>query len=265
MPGWWILLGILIAFLFLVHPNFNRGKMRSWRGTAFAHRGLHDAGKGIMENTLPAFEAACQAGYGIELDVQFSRDMQIVVFHDADLRRMSGDPRRVCELTLAELQSLSLGADGARIPTLRETLDLVNGRAPLLIELKTGSKNRQLCQALMDEMEGYSGRFIVESFNPLILNWFRRHAPRVARGQLVCPMREYIPLADPFSALVMSGLLLNCLSRPDFVAYDANAARFFSPHVQRLLFHTPMAAWTVRTPELAALVEKRHEMSIFER
>ena len=263
----WIILIILLAVLaFLTHPSLNFHKARRWRGQQFAHRGLHDLDRGIVENTLPAFEAARDAGYGMELDIQFSKDMQVVVFHDNDLLRLCGDSRKVCQLTLAELRALPLaGREDARIPTLREVLDLVNGRAPLLIELKSGPRNAQLCQALVEHLKGYRGAYVVESFNPLIVGWFRRHAPEVVRGQLVCPMHNYIAKASRVSALFMSGLMLNCIGRPDFVAYDANAPRFFAPHLQRFLYRTPMAAWTVRDDRLEQVVQSRREMSIFER
>ena len=262
----WILLIIVLAVLACCTcPNLRRGRTRRWRGQAFAHRGLHDLQKGIVENTLPAFRAACEAGFGMELDIQFSADMQVVVFHDDDLARLAGDPRKVWEVPLAELQSLPLaGRDDARIPTFRQVLDTVAGRAPLLIELKSGPYNRQLCEALVELMKGYPGEYIVESFNPLIVFWFRRHAPQLVRGQLVDAMPSYRPTVNSVAAFFMAGLLFNCFTRPDFVAYNINAPRFFSPHFQRFLFRTPMAAWTVRTPDLAALTEKRHEMNIFE-
>lgn len=263
--GWLILLIAAAALIFLTAPNPRRYRMKRWRGAAFAHRGLHDIGRGVVENTLPAFEAACAAGFGMELDVQLSKDFQIVVFHDDTLVRLTGDPRRVDQCTLEELRAFDLaGIPGAKIPTLRETLNLVNGRTPLLIELKSGKNNARLCRALMDMLADYRGEYIVESFNPLIVWWFRRHAPRVVRGQLVCPMKEYIPSASHVSGVFMAGLLLNCLGRPDFVAYNVNAARFFSPHFQRFVFHTPMAAWTVRNEGMRALVEKRGEIAIFE-
>ena len=218
-----------------------------------------------MENTLPAFEAACRGGYGIELDIQFSRDGEVVVFHDDTLKRLTGDARKVSAVPLAELRGMALGdVQGARIPTLRETLDLVDGRAPLLIELKTGSQNAKLCAALMEHLKDYKGRYIVESFNPLIVRWFRRNAPQVIRGQLVCPMKEYRPKANGLAAFAMAGLLFNVITRPDFVAYDVNARRFFSPHFQRFMFRTPMAAWTVRRESIARLVSHRQEMPIFE-
>jgi len=171
----------------------------------------------------------------------------------------------VRQLTLAELKAIPLvGIDEARVPTLREVLDAVDGRTPLLIELKSGPGNAKLCRALMDHLEGYKGEFLVESFNPLIVAWFRFHAPEIVRGQLVGPLQSYRPTVNGIAAFFMAGLLANFVSRPDFVAYDANARRFFSPHFQRFMFRTPMAAWTVRDPVLAELIQKRGEISIFE-
>jgi len=265
MSLWLILLIILAVLAFMTHPSLRYGKCKRWRNARFAHRGLHDIENGVVENTLPAFIAARDAGYGMELDIRFSKDMQVVVFHDDDLLRLAGDARRVRRLTLEELKGIALaGVDNARIPTLREVLDTVDGKTPLLIELKSGFGNARLCRALMDHLEGYNGAFIVESFNPLIVAWFRFHAPQVVRGQLVGPLKSYRPTVNGITAFFMAGLLANCVSRPDFVAYDANAKRFFSPHFQRFMFRTPMAAWTVRDPALAALTRDRGEMLIFE-
>lgn len=265
MSIWFLLAIALAALAFLTHPNPNRARMRRWRGERFAHRGLHDLSRGIVENTLPAFEAARDAGFGMELDIQFSRDKQIIVFHDDDLARLAGDPRKVWNVPFSELQSMPLaGVDGARIPAFRQVLDAVGGKVPLLIEIKNGPYNRQLCQALMDMLRDYPGEYIVESFNPLIVFWFRRHAPQIVRGQLVDTMHAYRPAVNSVACFFMAGMLGNFLSRPDFVAYNVNAPRFFSPHFQRFLFRTPMAGWTVRDPDAAALIEKRGEISIFE-
>jgi glycerophosphoryl diester phosphodiesterase len=265
MSIWLILLVIFLALAFMTHPSLHYAKCQRWRNERFAHRGLHDIKRGLVENTLPAFAAARDAGFGMELDICFSKDMELVVFHDSDLLRLAGDARRVRQLTLEELKAIPLaGIDSARIPTLREVLDLVDGKTPLLIELKSGPDNARLCQALMDMLADYRGEYIVESFNPLIVAWFRFHAPQVVRGQLVGPLRIYRPTVNGIAAFFMAGLMANFVSRPDFVAYDANALRFFSPHLQRFLFRTPMAAWTVRDPALAALIQKRGEISIFE-
>ena len=264
--GWLILLALAALTAFMTHPNWRRERMKPWRGRAFAHRGLHDPGTGIVENTMAAFEAACDAGYGIELDVQFSADQQVVVFHDDTLSRLCGDGRRVSACGLAALRAKPLaGIDAARIPTLAEALALVAGRVPLLIELKTGPLNDRLCAAVLALLKDYPGEYMVQSFNPLIVGWFRRNAPQVVRGQLVCPMGNYIAQASRISGLFMAGLMLNCIGRPDFVSYDANAPRFFTHHFQRFFYRTPMAAWTIRTPEMARLIRRRGEICIFER
>ncbi|MBQ8111262.1 MAG: glycerophosphodiester phosphodiesterase, partial [Clostridia bacterium] len=265
MPLWLIPVVAIIALIYLTHPSLRYQKTARWRGQLFAHRGLHDLDDGIVENTLPAFEAARDAGFGMELDIQFSKDGQVVVFHDDDLNRLCGDGRGVGQLTLQELQVLPLaGHADTHIPTLRQVLDAVDGRTPLLIELKNGPKNRQLCEALVELLKDYRGEYIVESFNPLIVAWFRFNAPEVVRGQLVESMQGYRPAVSAAAGFCMAGLLLNFLARPDFVAYDANAQRFFSPRFQRFMYRTPMAAWTVRDPDLARLVKKRNEICIFE-
>ncbi|MBQ8953527.1 MAG: glycerophosphodiester phosphodiesterase [Clostridia bacterium] len=264
-----ILLAALCAlaglWLFLIWPNPGRSRAKPWLGRRFAHRGLHDRKKGLVENTLPAFEAACQAGFGIELDIQFTSDMRVVVFHDDSLTRLTGDQRLVREVPLAALQKMPLaGVASARVPTLREVLALVDGRVPLLIELKNGRANDRLCRALMEQLRGYRGEYIVESFSPLIVRWFKKNAPEVIRGQLVCSAEGYRDTVGGLGGFVLSNLLLNALGRPDFIAYDANATGFPAPRVQRALFKTPMAAWTVRTMPVAALVETRGDMCIFE-
>lgn len=256
-----ILLALVALTLFLIAPS-PTGRAESWRGTLFAHRGLH--GNGVAENTLPAFDRACRAGYGIELDVQLSRDGAVMVFHDDDLKRMTQDGRRVDEVDRAELQSMSLPGDGS-IPTFAEALALIDGRAPLLVELKNGRQNRKLCEDTLKLLRAYPGKYLVESFNPLILRWFRRNAPDVIRGQLVGARPAYI--ASHFGmagALALSTLSLNFLARPDFVAYDVSAEHFTAPKIQRALFRTPMAAWTVRDAKTCAQCLSRGEMPIFE-
>lgn len=261
-----IALVILLALAaFLTAPNMKRSRMARWRGQRFAHRGLHDAAQGVVENTLPAFDAACRADYGIELDIQFTADGEVVVFHDDDLRRLAGDRRMVRDVMLDELRGMPLsGVESARVPTLNEVLACVNGRVPLLIELKNGRRNADLCRALMEKLKYYPGEYIVESFNPLIVMWFRRHAPQVVRGQLVCGMKGYRETVRPVPAFCMAALLFNAFARPDFVAYDANDARFHTPRFQRTLYHTPLAAWTVRTLPQAKLAAERDEICIFE-
>lgn len=256
-----ILLILLALTVFLLAPSAKKGRAEAWRGTAFAHRGLH--GGGAQENSIEAFEKACRAGYGIELDVQLSKDGAVVVFHDDDLKRMTGDGRRVDEAILADLKKLTLKGKG-RIPTLGEALDCVDGRVPLLVEIKTGRRNAELCEKTMAQLRAYKGKYIVESFNPLILRWLKQHSPETIRGQLVGGRAAYIAGQGQLRAFLLSRLLLNCLARPDFVAYDVSVKRFHAPRLQRALFGTPLAAWTVRDDKLFRECVGRGEMPIFE-
>lgn len=257
------IIAILIALLivFILAPSRKCRRADVWKGTAFAHRGLHS--KDIPENSLEAFDAACRAGYGIELDVQLSKDGTVIVFHDDTLVRMTGDPRRVDEADLSELKTLRL--DGkAQIPTFEEVLACVSGRTPLLVEIKNGKRNGELCKKTVALLRNYSGAYVVESFNPLILRWLKKNAPEIIRGQLVGPKRDY--LTSNFSlwmAVVLSTLSLNFLARPDFVAYDVSL-NFAAPRIQRALFRTPMAAWTVRDEETFRRCMEHGEMPIFE-
>jgi len=255
-----ILFLLLMLYIFIFSPSRRRGKMLQWKGSAFAHRGLH--GNGVSENSLTAFELACEHGFGIELDVQLSRDGVVVVFHDDDLLRMTGDARRVDQVDYEELRQIPL-PDGNAIPAFERVLQLVNGRVPLLVEIKNGRRNSELCEKTLKLLRAYKGRYIVESFNPLIVRWFRKHAKDILRGQLVTDMKGYMPQFGKTAAWLLASLALNFLARPDFVAYDVDCD-FAAPKLQRLLFKTPMACWTVKDIHRHHEAVEMGEMPIFE-
>ena len=195
-------------------------KKAPFLGRNFAHRGLHSEDQSVPENSLEAFERAAAAGYGMELDVQLSRDGQVVVFHDDTLDRACGVAARVDELDYDELSKLSLFGTQARIPLFSEVLALVNGRTPLIVELKTGARNDELCEKTWAQLRTYPGAFCIESFNPLIVAWFRFHAPTVLRGQLAQLPEEYVRSGRKIAeALVLGNTLLNVAARPQFIAY----------------------------------------------
>jgi glycerophosphoryl diester phosphodiesterase len=150
----------------------------------FAHRGLHGAGR--VENSRAAFGAAIAAGHGIELDVQLSRDGEAMVFHDYQLDRLTGAAGDVAARTAAQLAAIPLSGTEETIPPLREVLQLVGGRVPVLIELKAPDRNvARLCLAVFRALEGYRGPVGVMSFNPEVARWFAGQAPKVLRGLVV--------------------------------------------------------------------------------
>ena len=216
------LLGAAAAgcLVFLVAPGEARKRKKApFMYRNFAHRGLHKRDKSIPENSLAAFERAASYGYGIELDVQLSKDGQVVVFHDDTLNRVCGVDARVDEKTYDELSNMSLCGTEQTIPLFSEVLKTVRGRGPLIVELKNGKRNKELCEKTYALLRRYSGDYCVESFNPFIVRWFKINAPEVIRGQLASPAADYDGEVNGVTAFVLSNLLLNFLARPQFVAY----------------------------------------------
>ena len=200
--------------------HLSRQKRSMFRGINYAHRGLHSRDRSVPENSLPAFRKAAREGYGIELDVRLSKDGKVVVFHDDTLDRVCGVPARVDELTWEELRALRLYGTDERIPLFSEVLRSIHGAAALIVELKNGPRNRELCEKTKAILEEYRGNVCIESFNPLIVAWFRFHAPQLVRGQLATAFRDYhSDGVKTAAAFVLHNTLLNFLSRPQFIAY----------------------------------------------
>lgn len=209
------------AALFVLAPgSASRRQKAPFMGLNVAHRGLHSRDKVVPENSLEAFRLAAQMGYGIELDVQLSKDGEVVVFHDDTLERVCGVSARVDELTLKELKELRLCGTEHTIPLFTEVLDVVNGRSAIICELKNGKRNRELCRKTYDIISAYKGDICVESFNPMIIAWFRFHGKDLLRGQLAQPASLYIPEnIAPHTAFILGNTLLNFIARPQFIAY----------------------------------------------
>ena len=208
------------AAAFLVAPGRCDAKEKApFYGRNFAHRGLHRIDKSTPENSLPAFEHAARIGYGIELDVHITSDGELVVFHDDDTERGCGQPGRVEEMSLAALRELRLCGTENKIPTLAEALEAAHG-APLIVELKRGGRNAELCRKTCEAMKGYNGPWCVESFDPRIVFWFRVHAPEVLRGQLAARYANMRKSAGAVTAFILSRCLANAFTRPHFIAYE---------------------------------------------
>lgn len=247
MNALWITLMVLAAiaalWLFMIAPG--RGARRARLAPLYAHRGMFSAAEGVCENTLPAFEAAIRAGVGIELDVQLTKDGEAVVFHDETFLRLLGDRARVSERTLAEIEEIRLPG-GEPIPTFRQALDAIAGRAPLLIEVKPYNRPLKTAQKALETMRDRDGAWAdggcaIESFHPAIVRYFRKSAPGVPCGQLVSP-RGKVAL---FLRLCMRSLILNAWSRPHFIAYPLPGG--LAPRLFRRVFGAPVACWTVRS------------------
>ncbi len=223
------------GLVFLVAPGrISRWQKKPFMYRNFAHRGLHKRDKSVPENSIAAFERASAKGYGMELDVQLSKDGQVVVFHDDTLNRVCGVDSRVDEKTYDELRQMSLCGTEEGIPLFSEVLKTVRGRGPLIVELKNGRSNKELCEKTYALLKGYSGEYCIESFNPFIVRWFRKHAPEIVRGQLANPPKDYNGEVSGATAFLLGNVLLNFLSRPQFIAYKI-APKPFTVRLSELL------------------------------
>lgn len=186
----------------------------------FAHRGLYDEKSGVPENSLAAFRAAAEHGYGAELDVRLTKDGAAVISHDADTKRMTGAELAVEQTDLETLRSLRLQGTEERIPLLAEALDILCGAgAPVVVEIKAEPAGRldELCSTALDIMDRYDTPMCVESFDPMIVRWFRFHAPDLLRGQLLTqPGDVDLP---PLKRFLGCRGLFNFLGRPQFIAH----------------------------------------------
>ncbi len=240
-----LLLLLFALFLFLIKPNGHRAQMDKFKSVKYAHRGLH--GDRRAENSLSAFRAALEHGYGIELDVRLSSDGELVVFHDDTLTRVCGIDARVDAMTAAQLQEVKLSGTEDCVPLFSDVLSLVDGRVPLLVEIKEDAGNSRVSEKTAELLSAYSGPYIVESFNPLSLAVIRERLPDAMRG-LLC--EEYLRNENRRSLLyfALQSMLINIKARPDFIAYNHNHAENGVLRLVRSFFGTPTLAWTVRSP-----------------
>ena len=222
LPAAGIAAAAAAATVFLTAPGrAEEEKKAPFRGANIAHRGLHTPDRSVPENSLAAFRAAVEQGYGVEFDVHITRDGALAVFHDDSLLRMCGADLAIDDLTVEELRRYRLAESGERIPLLNEVLELIAGKTPVVLELKRGRQNRALCEKTRAALRGYSGAVCIESFDPRIVRWWRRHAPEFLRGQLSCPAKQFSGIGRT-SAFVLSRLLTNFLCRPQFIAYGVD-------------------------------------------
>ena len=238
-------------YLFLIFPA-NGKRAGAFENKYIAHRGLH--GGDTVENTLEAFRKAVDKGYGIELDIQLSSDKIPVVTHDYDLKRVFNVDKKVASLTAEELSAIG-------VPTLSEVLNVLDGKVPLVAEIKGEDFNTEVCLEAARLLDGYNGLYCVESFNPAHLYWFRKNRKNVVRGQLSTAFGKH----DDKNGLIhqiLRHLLLNFLSRPHFIAYEykycgvsARLCKLFGAH---------MVCWTPKSKEDVVKASKYYSTFIFE-
>ena len=264
-----IILILIAAYLFMVCPNINRKRKKRilpFAQTFVAHRGFFDNDSDAPENSLAAFQKAVNNGFAIELDVQLTSDGKLVVFHDADLKRMCSDDRLLRDCTYEELQQLMLAGSQERIPLFSEVLSVVDEKVPMVIEIKGEYQPDVIAMHLAEEMEGYQGIYCIESFRPKALMWYRRNHPEVLRGQLSTDVfrdKEGKRL-HPIVKFVGTNMMCNFLAKPDFIAYNHKHVTQPAFLLCCWMFPVMRFAWTIKDQRELKRARKYFHVFIFD-
>lgn len=259
----YIVLVLIILYLLAIMPKmFNRHDLSSFKGYYYAHRGLHLGENVAPENSIAAFNLAVKKNYGIEFDVQLSKDGIPVVFHDSSLKRICGIDKYIDELTFNELRELKVLNSNEKIPHLKEVLELVNCKVPLIIELKTRSNDTSVCPVVAEILDNYKGIYCIESFNPLAVFWYKKNRPHIIRGQL--STNHLKGKHNKALGFLLQNLLFNFLTKPDFIAFDHLYDSMMSFKICKALYKPPTVAYTIKS--LQELNEKanKFDLIIFE-
>ena len=261
----WFIIPIVICillYLFLIAPRLvGKPDVAPLCGVHYAHRGLFNNDSGAPENSLDAMRKAVDAGYGIEFDVQLSKDHVPVVFHDTTLKRMCGVEGNVWEYTLEELQRMRLVNSNQSIPTLKQVLQVVQGQVPLIIEYKMSLEGTEVCKIANEILRNYKGAYCIESFQPHVVQWYRKYCPDVIRGQLSQDFSK--TEKQDMKHWLLTNLLLNFLTRPDFIAYKHKDANNLSRCICKFMGALSVA-WTIRNEEQYQEAKDKFDLFIFD-
>ena len=272
----YILLILFCLYLFFIHPGLRKMEVIDAfkKQKYFAHRGLYDNDSDHPENSLKAFQNAVDHGYGMEMDVQLTKDGVPVVFHDFKLARVARDENnqpvegKVYDYTCEELQHFHLLNSTEKIPTFEAFLNLLHGQRPVIVELKIENSDRELavCPKADALLSRYQGLYCIESFNPRGVKWYRDHRPDVMRGQLSSMFTKTNSDRKKywFMYFIAQNLFENFLTVPDFIAYDAVYWKNFSRWICHRIYHNTAVAWTIRSQQQLDARMKDYDIFIFE-
>jgi len=238
-----------------------RSTFADFSQACIAHRGLHNNTSDNPENTLASFQRAIEAGYGIELDIRITRDDQVTVIHDADLQRLCGSQAVVRAVTYEEMADARVYGSDQSIPLFTEALELIGGQVPLVIDIKPAVDVLVTCRLADLALRDYPGPFCIQSFDPRVLLWFRRHNPSVLLGQLSGEIASENSTGLPLVDATLTAMLTNALTWPDFIAYNWRDAARPVLHWWRRVLRCPLVAWTITSQ--AQLEAARHSFDAY--
>lgn len=261
-----IAVSVISIYLFVTMPSLRRHSVLiRILGKRYGHRGLYSVQEGAPENTLAAFRRCTENGFGFEFDVRLTADKKLMIMHDDSTLRMTGKDVKISRTRSDELEKLKVGNTDETIPYFSQVLELVSGKVPLIIELKAENGNHdELCRAVDKALEGYSGDYVVESFDPRVVRWYKVNRSHIARGQLTEDFNSRnSDLSKPLG-FVMYNYLTNFLTRPDFIAMRLPDRKGFTHRVLKRFVGDRVVVWTAGTPQELEECEREGNTVIFE-
>ena len=278
---WYFIVAIVIVVLLIIFcfmfwcGNSKKVYKHDWLYKSYiAHRGYFNNEQGIVENTKTAFLKAIEKGYLIETDISLTKDNQIIVYHDDNFKRLFNVDKKTCELTLEEIKQLSYDNTEDKVLEFSEFLNVIDGKTGLLIEFKSHStkKDQILCDKAMDILKQYKGNYVIQSFHPLLLSYFKKKYPIVPRGQLFMKFnlkeerknmkgKGFKGFVSYFTKWMYNMKLTNCISRPIFIDHSYHNIDFMAKLCHKLV---PMIVYTVTKQEDFDKLCKKVDNIIFE-
>ena len=265
----WLIAGIAVLVVFVVYlllilpSRADKDAFAPFQGLMAAHRGLYEKDQSVPENSLEAFRRAAEYGYGVELDVQLSKDGAVVVFHDDTVDRMTTEKGRVDSFTLKELQAMPLMGTEHRMPLFTDVMAVLDDVSPTIVELKSTPNYPELCEKTLAILRTLKGPYCVESFDPRIVRWFYKNAPDLTRGQLTEAYSYWRKAGLPvWRCVLMHTLFINFLTHPQFIAFGRGKRPLCMLLGRKLGAKTVF--WTERPDSDHETLAKRYDCRIFE-
>lgn len=237
-------------------------KSMNWiKEIPIAHRGLYN--EKYPENSIGAFKNAVKYSYSIELDVQFTKDKKIVVFHDHNLYRMTKDDRDICDVDYNEIKNLKLLDSDEKIPLIEDVLKVIDGKVGIFIEIKNSKDIFELCEDLYNIVKSYKGKYSIQSFNPFVLIWYKNNVKNVLRGQIAGLPRYSYRSLNWCKKFALENMLLNFTTKPDYIAYSIRGID--KPRIAYLRNKgMPIISWTIKNESDITYAYKYSDNIIFE-
>ncbi|OGO92915.1 MAG: hypothetical protein A2Y17_06690 [Clostridiales bacterium GWF2_38_85] len=258
---------LILLYLICIKPSSHgKQKCTPLMGWFYAHRGLHENASPFNspENSLEAFKRAINSGYGIELDVQLTKDKKVVVFHDDNLSRICGIDKAISDFTYDELRQFRLLSSNCIIPLFNDVLQLINGKVPLIVEIKAPSKADEISIYTVKILDTYKGIYCIESFNPLSVAWFCKNRPDIIRGQLCDKFWNFPEYRGKLLYLILQNMMFNIIAKPHFIAFNIKNKNSIPYRIIKFLYKPCTVAWAVRSDDDYINNKDEFDLIIFE-